>query len=298
MISTKALVAVATGALIVGSPAAFAQTGSTQQSPDAQENRVGNILRSLFGDRLGVSTSVEQQWTLGRKPLATQKTQFDTRIDADVRSRALTAANGARMKTEYNRLVALETRYGADGRFTTQERTELADGYGALTQALTEGGFADSGTSAKLAVADGRVDFERRVDASVSSRRLSRVEATRLKRDYADLVQTEATYARDGISSREQDDLEARLDGLDQRVGDTAYGNAPTVVDNRTRLTNIERALASSGLATAVQTQLRVELGDLTRLEAAYSRMPPSNDDKSYLERRIADLETRARVRR
>ncbi len=301
MIKVKSLLASATVALtcVSGSVGfvslpALAQTSSDQRS-GSQEDRVGSILGAIFGDRLGASSSLERQWVAGRKPLATQQSQFNTRIDADVRSNRLTSANGTRMKTEYDQLVALETRYGADNRFTTQERTELADRYGALTQALSEGGYAE--TPAKLAVAEGRAVFERRVDEGVSARRLSRTQATALKRDYVALIQTEASYARNGIDSREQEDLDARLDALDARVGDTAYGSS-TPLDNRTRLSNIDRALGASGLSSAAQAQARVELGDLTRLEAAYSRTTPTSDDKIYLERRIVELENRARVRR
>lgn len=295
----RTFTAMAAGALILAPGVASAQAGSSDQSTGAQEDRVGAILGTLFGDRLGVSTSVERQWAAGRKPLATQRAQFIARIDADVRSGALTARNGTRVKAEYEELVALEARYGADNRFTTAERTDLSDRYGALTQALTEGGYADEDEdSDSLSVADGRTEFNRRVDAGVTARRLSRTEATRLKSDYAALIQTEAAYARDGISRREREDLDTRLDALDARVGDTAYGGGPAVIDNRTRLSNIDRALSASGLNAAAQAQVRVELGDLTRLAAAYDRTAPTSDDRSYLDRRIADLETRARVRR
>ena len=56
--------------------------------------------------------------------------------------------------------------------------------------------------------------------------------------------------------------------------------------------------MTASGLSATAQTQLRVELGDVTRLEAAYARTSPSADDRAYLERRIVDLETRVRIRR
>ncbi len=155
------------------------------------------------------------------------------------------------MKSEYGELVALEARFGADGRFTTQERTELGDRYGALTQALSEGGYGEDAQDSR-SVADGRAEFERRVDAAVSARRLSRTQASALKRDYAALIQIETSYARDGLSSRERDDLDARLDALDARVGDTAYGGDP-VLDNRTRLANVERALSGSGIGSRNQ---------------------------------------------
>lgn len=298
MVAIRSLAAITSGALLLAAAPGIAQAQSSSTQTETQENRVGSILRSLFGDRLGVSTSVEQQWAAGRKPLATQRTEFNTRIDSDIRSGSLTATNGARMKAEYDRLVALETRYGTDGRFTTQERTELADGYGALTQALTDGGYTDTAVSTKLTVAEGRAEFEQRVNAGVTARRLTRTQATRLKQDYASLLATETSYAKDGISSSEQDTIDQRLDALDARVGDTAYGSTTTTLDSRTRLTNVERAISSSGLNATNQARLRVEHGDLVRLEAAYTRSAPTSDDQAYLERRIVDLETRARVKR
>lgn len=298
MVMTKTLTAIGVGALLLSSAPALAQADGGAQSTEKQKLRVGDILGSLFGDRLGSSTSIEAQWAAGRKPLATQRTQFHTRIDTDVRAGTLTQANGTRMKSEYDDLVSLETRYGADGRFTTAERTELGDRYGALTQALSEGGYADTSAPDTLSVADGKADFTRRVDAQVAARKLTRTAATKLKSDYAALITTEAGYARDGISERERDDLDARLDALDARVGDTAYGSTPVVLDNRTRLSNVESALRASGLSTTAQAQVRVEAGDLARLDAAYARATPTSDDRAYLERRIAELETRAKVKR
>lgn len=298
MVTTKTFTALSAGVLLLAAAPAFGQSDTAQSSTDKQKLRVGDILGSLFGDRLGTSTSIEAQWAVGRKPLNTQRTQFHTRIDTDVRAGTLTQANGTRMKSEYDELVALETRYGADGRFTTAERTELGDRYGALTQALSDGGYADASEPDTLSVADGKAEFTRRVDAQVSARRLTRTAGTKLKTDYAALIKTEASYARDGISAGERDDLDARLDALDTRVGDTAYGGGPVVLDNRTRLTNVENALRASGLSTAAQAQVRVEVGDLTRLDAAYARATPTSDDRAYLERRIVELETKAKVKR
>lgn len=296
MFATKTFTACAAASLFLTAGSASAQTAPAD--PRAQENRVGAIIGALFGDQRGASTSIESQWAAGRKPLATQRFQFNTRINADVRSGSLTQANGTRVMAEYDQLVALEARYGADAVFTTRERTELGDRYGDLTQALTEGGYADDDGLAKLTVAEGRAEFVRRVDAAVAARRLSRIGATNLKRDYATLIQTEASLARDGISEREQDDLDTRLDALDARVGDTAIGSGPAVVDERTRLANVDRALAASGLSAVAKAQVKVELGDLTRLAAAYARVSPSSEEQNYLERRIVNLETRSRVRR
>lgn len=299
--------ALATSALLLSSGAALAQTPyysnqtQTQQQPSQQQEAIGAILGALFGDRLGVSTGVDAQWAAGRRPLNTQRTQFYSRIDADVRSGNLSSYAGDRLKTDYDALVQLEARYGSDGRFTAAERNDLNDRYSRLTQAVADGGYGNDGGSGNgyASVADGRIEFEARVDAAVRNRRLARTEGTRLKSDYQALIQVESGYLRDGsLSARERDDLERRLDALDARVGDVQSGGG--YQDNRTRLSAIERAASTngSGVGRAEAADILVEVGDLTRLEAAYSRSQPSSDDRAYLERRIGELEVRARIRR
>ncbi|MGC1269720.1 MAG: hypothetical protein WA842_03885 [Croceibacterium sp.] len=277
---------------------AAAQTSTTTTTQESQRDRIGQILGTLFGGRLGASATLESQWAAGRKPLADQRAQFETRVDTDVRAGTLSQATGARLKSDYYNLVQLEARYGADGRFTTQEQTELADGYGALTQALASGGTEFDNQPATTEVADGRVEFNRRVDAAVAARRLTRTAGTTLKNDYAALVRIEAGYIRDGqISAAERSDLDARLDALDVRVGDTVYGSGTAVLTPRQRLDAIAAALTRNGLGTSAVAQLRVEHGDLSRLEAAYARLSVTAADRAYLDQRLTDLETRARLR-
>lgn len=296
MTSTQSLPAAAALALALAASPAAAQT--TVDAPSQQQERIGAILGALFGDRLGATTSIESQWAAGRTPLLTQRTQFTARIDSDVRSGAINQTTGTRLKTDYTALVDLETRYGADRRFTAEERADLASRYEALTRVLSDGRYADA-PSAGASVVAGKADFDRRVDAAVSSRRLSRTDGTRLKTEYSALIQVEAGYLRDGqITARERDDLDSRLDALDARVGDVGYGGGTTVQTPRNRLDAVLRALPSSGLSAAAQTQLRIEHEDLNRLAAAYERLTPSTDERAYLERRISELETRAKVRR
>ncbi len=285
--------AAATALTFVAAPV-FAQTSTTQQT---QGSRLGDIFGALFGDRFGGTTSIDAQWAVGQMPLTRQQAQFQTRVDAEVRSGRLDQNTAARLRSDYADLVQLENEYGADRRFTVEERRELAERYRAVTDTLTAGAYADNGTTTTTVVADGRADFTRRVDSAVSARRISRVQGTRLKNDYAALVQLETSYLRDrSISESERDDLEARLDALDERLGDVGFGGAATTP--RSRLDAIGRALPSSGLSYAAQTQLRVEHGDLSRLELAYARFNATADDRAYLDRRLADLEVRARIRR
>jgi hypothetical protein len=202
------------------------------------------------------------------------------------------------MKTDYAELVQLEQRYGADRRFTMQERSELAERYNALTQILTNQTYGDEYNSQSPNVAEGQSEFIARVDASIASRRLTRVAGNRLKSDYRLLSQTEASYLRDGVlDARERDDLDARLDALDARVGDTAYNGNTTTLTPRARLSAIADAITSSNLSSMAQAQLRVEHGDLSYLEAAYARLTVTADDRRYLESRLSDLERRLQIR-
>ena len=73
------------------------------------------------------------------------------------------------------------------------------------------------------------------------------------------------------LSESERGDLDARLDSLDARLGDVSY--ATTALSPRARLAVISGAVPSSGLSTAAQAQLRVEVEDLSRLEAAYTNL-------------------------
>jgi hypothetical protein len=284
----KPLILAAAAAITFTAGPAYAQASTTQRNP------IADIFGALFGDRLGVTTSIESQWAAGQTPLANQRAQFESRVDAEVRTGALDQATAARLKADYYDLVQLEARYGADRRFTTAERTTLADRYGELTQVLADRAYADAGTSATAEVAEGRAEFEARVDAALAARRITRTEARRLKTDYAALAGREAGYLGDGvISGQERADLDARLDALDARLPDTAYA----ALTPRARLDAIGRALPSSRLSAAARAQLQVEYEDLARLEAAYARLNASAEERAYLERRVANLESRAGVR-
>lgn len=286
------LTAAATAALAAAPAPLLAQSDSPSSARDA----IGAILGAVFGDR-GATNTLEAQWSAGQTPLTDQRAAFESRVDTDVRSGTLTSATGARLKYDYYELTELEGRYGADRRFTTQERAELTDRYGRLTQVLADGRYADGATATSAEIAEGRAAFEQRVDAAVAARRISRTAGSRLKADYRALVGVEEGYMRDGaISATERSDLDARLDALDVRVGDTGYNTA--TLTPRARLDAVARALPSSGLSSTAQAQLRTEHADLTRLEAAYARYAASADEKAYLESRLADLEARARVRR
>ena len=284
----KKLILVTAAALAVTAGTASAQTSTT-----TQRNPIADIFGAVFGDRLGVTTSIESQWAAGQTPLANQRAQFESRVDGEVSTGALNEATGTRLKYDYYQLVQLEARYGADRRYTTAERTELADRYGALTQVLADRAYADAGVATTTEVADGRAEFNSRVDAALAARHINRAQARRLKSDYEAVARVESGYLRDGmLSSAERADLDTRLDALDRRLPATSYA----VLTPRQRLDAISRALTNNRLSTNVRAQLQVEYEDLARLESAYARLNESTEEQAYLERRLAELETRARV--
>ena len=288
----------ATAAILATASSATAQNTTQNEQQSRQQERINSIFGALFGDRSGSTASLETQWAAGRTPLANQRAQFDSRIDNDVRSGGLDQRTAVRLKSDYAELVQLELRYGSDRRFTTQERSELADRYNTLTQVLTNPTYGDDDNMQSPNVAEGQSEFNARVDASIAARRLSRVAGNRLKADYRLLAQTEATYLRDGVlDERERDDLDVRLDALDTRVGDTDYTGSNTTLTPRARLSAIANAITSSSFSATSQAQLRVELGDLSYLEAAYARLAMTADDRRYLETRLSDMERRLQIR-
>ena len=288
----------ATVAVLASASSVAAQNTSQDDQQSRQQERINSIFGALFGDRSASSGSLESQWATGRTPLANQRTQFDSRIDSDVRSGALDQRTASRLKTDYAELVQLELRYGADRRFTIQERSDLAERYNALTQVLTNQTYGDDYSTQSPNVAEGQPEFIARVDASIAARRISRVAGNRLKADYRLLTQTEANYLRDGmLDERERDDLDARLDALDMRVGDTAYSGNNNTISPRARLSAIANAISTSNLSATAQAQLRVEHGDLSYLEAAYARLTMTTEDRRYMESRLNDLERRLQIR-
>lgn len=298
-------------ALASVSQMALAQTTTTANSAQAQPSvgeRIRAILGNILGDRSTNNSTLNAQWAAGRTPLADQRYEFESRVDAEVRARNLTAADGDRLKSDYRMLVDTEARYGADGNFSVAERDDLSRRYTELINALQRGSYGGVGAGVgtgvgssydtQPTVAQGETEFRRRVDSQLAARRISRTEATRLRNDYAALVRLESDYLRDGyIDSNERAELDRRLDALDVRVGDTGYGNGGYQTTAQ-RLDAVARAVPTAGLSSSARAQLQVELEDIRRLEAAYSRLSPTAEERAYLERRVSDLETRARIRR
>lgn len=290
MTSIKTFTAAAAAALtLAAAGVASAQTpySATPYSPQSQEpSQGGRVLEAILGTLFGTGqTSLDSEWSRGRRPLYNQRTQFEARVDAGMRDGSLSRRQAERLRADYTDLVALETRFAADGRFTTAERTELNDRYRDLTRRLEEladddGGYDDDYDRWEP-LAGQTAAFDARVAAALRARDITRTESTRLRTDFQALVQLEAQYQRDGLSDRERQDLETRYADLNRRVGDDyvpgnggGYGD-PHAMQIEAR---IAAGLRDGSISRSEATRYREELRDLSR--------------------RWADLEARVSVRR
>lgn len=269
------LLAASVAALTLAAGAASAQTpySQTPYGQQTQTDPIGAILGALFGDRLGVSTTLDSEWSRGRRPLNTQRAQFESRLDADVRSGAISSSAASSLSAEYGDLVALEARYAADGRVSNQERADLSERYRAFSTRYQAGGQSgyDDDYDGWRPLAESRAAFDARVNAGVRNRTLTRTQAARLSTDFDALVRLETSYERNGIDAREREDLEARWADLNRRVGDgydddydsgDNYGSDPRGAQIEAR---IAAGLRSGEISRTEAASLRLELRDLLR---------------------------------
>lgn len=284
--AAAAALAVSTaGAALAQTP--YGQTPYGQTPYGSQQPQGGQVLESILGALFGTGqTTLDSEWGRGRRPLFNQRAAFENRLEAGVRDGSLSYNQSTRLRADYGDLVALETRYASDGRFTASERADLNARYRDLTRRLDDiGGYDDGGgydDDRWEPLAGQTVAFDARVAAALRAREISRAESTRLRADFQALIRLEAQYERDGLSQREREDLEARYADLNRRVGDDYMpGNGG----------------GGYGDPHAMQIEARIAAGlrdgSITRAEAARFR-----EELRDLSRRWADLEARVQLRR
>lgn len=266
--------------------ALYPDDGGYGGQPSGQAQLPGGIIGALFGavfgDAFGNDQQIEDDYSQGRRPLAERRAALEARIDAGVRDGSISRTEATRLRADYTALVQLETRYAADGRLTTQERSDLRDRYRVLSQrvgdARDDDGYDDDYGWRPLA--DQRADFGVRIDAAVRDRRLTRLEGSRLRSEFDALIRIEADYQRGGLSAQERQTLTTRLADLERRLGDGGYDDGGYGIDPR-----------------AAQIEARIAAGErngsISRAEAGRLR-----DELRDLTRRWADLEARVQVRR
>jgi hypothetical protein len=285
----RAFLAASTAALLL-SVAANAQTQQAQQNDILQQ-----MLGAMFGTTpQATDQTLESDWNQGRRPFGQRREQLDTRIDTAVRDGSISRSEAEQIRAEYDDIVRLEERYSADGNVSPQQRADLRTRYRELTQRVGGQGYAQTADNARWQPLSTRSSaFEQQINAGLRNRTLSQTEANRLRNDWRALAQVEANYQRGGLDSREQADLWARYNAIDDRMAGSigGFGNDRNPVrwsQMETRLATAER---NGRISRNDAVQLRAQLGDLARLDAAYANGGYSSDQRAYLTRRYADLD-------
>jgi len=262
------------------------------------EGRIGDLLANVLGAPRPNMTS-DTSWADNFRPSEDRRIVPETRIAEALKARTITAAEAATLRRAHKELIALDSRYAADGRFTPEEYADLEERTTKLGTEI-DAAIATRDIAANpdwASLASRRTDFDNRLFAALDARVINLAEANRLRADWASLVNVEASYERGGLDTREIADLQSRLNGLETRLG--RFG---TPTDSR----NVKSAQSWADLTTLVSERerdrslgrfqierLRTELGDLTRLDAAWRQLDRgrlTSEQQAYLDQRHADI--------
>ncbi len=274
--------------------------GQQSYGQQQQGGILGQLLGAVFGQSQQASEqALESDWNQGRRPFEQRRATLDARIDAAVRDGSIGRREADELRREYDEIVRLESQYTVDGSASTQQRSDLRSRYRALSQRV--GGPGGSSAYGENPQNTGRWEmlatraggFEQQVTAGLRSRDLTQAEAMRLRSEWRTLSQLEATYQREGLDQREQSDLWARYNDLTRRAGgEDSWNGDRNPVD---RWSAMGRRLDSSEqngrLTRNEAVQVRAQLSDLARLEAAYAARGYNAEQQVYLNRRHGELD-------
>lgn len=120
----------------------------------------------------------------GWRSLADQRVTFNARVDAALRDRRISRTEAARLRTDFDALIRVETSYERDG-LSDRERQDLTTRLADLDRRIGDGGGYDDGGYG----ADPRaVQIEARIAAGERNGSISRAEAARLREELRDLT--------------------------------------------------------------------------------------------------------------
>jgi hypothetical protein len=270
---------------------------AAQTSYNNQNDVFGTLLGNIFGNQQASEQTLENDWNQGRRPFAQRRQTVESRIAAGVANGSISRADAEAFSDEYEDIVDTEARYTANGAISQDQREDLRARYRGLINRVNydrgqqqNWGQQDYGYQS---IASQRAVFDARINQALQQRRISSTEAQRMRRDFQGLAQLEADYQRGGIDGRERTDLEARYDGLERRLNERGFGGDV----NSVRWSSFERRIAAAERNGTLQrrdaAQLRTEIGDLARLDAAYAANGFNNNERSYLTRRYAEVDAR-----
>jgi hypothetical protein len=164
----------------------------------------------------------------GWRGINERQRELDARIDRGVASRCLTRSEALRLRTEYQHIALLERQYRASGGVFTQfERQDLDRRMDQLNRDITRQCRDDDrrGAPGPLPGLPGtpweninqrQARLDARIDRGVRRGCLARREAVRLRAEFRNIANLEATYRRSGggLTMVERQDLDRRFDRL------------------------------------------------------------------------------------
>ena len=186
----------------------------------AADGRFTNEERADLNSRYNALTQTLESGAAGYgdvNSVAQGRAAFEARVDASVNARRITRTEATRLKTDYQALIQLETRYAAKGSITAAERNDLDTRLDALDVRVGDGPavqppVAPQTPRVRLAA------LETAVTAAERSGALTRADAADVRVQLGDLTRLEAAYGRYNPSADETAYLTRRLGELETRV--------------------------------------------------------------------------------
>lgn len=167
------------------------------------------------------------------------------------------------------------------------------------------GGLLDAFTPdqvRRLPIDDRQAWIEGRIEAGVRDGTLNRAEARRLRADFDEIARLERSYQRNGLSYREQAELDRRFDRLSAQVYQEradGKGRWAAINERQRRLDErIDTGVRQGDLTRAEAQGLRRDFQSLARLEARYRNGGLSGAERVDLDRRFDALSARIRDER
>jgi len=151
-----------------------------------------------------------------------RQANLDARIDAGVRNGSLTRNEAADLRREFYNIASAERAYrNSGGGLDARERRDLDRRFDELSMRIRW----DRHDAQDRRDRDGwqninqrQRELDRRIDAGIRDRSLSRTEAYRLRAEFSEIARLEERYRRNGLSTAERRDLDRRFDRLSYRV--------------------------------------------------------------------------------
>ena len=123
--------------------------------------------------------------------VAEGRAAFDARVDAAVTARRLTRTEATRLKTDYQALIQVESRYKADGAISAAERADLDARLDALDLRVGDGPAGQNG-SAALPARTRLANLETSLAAAERAGAVTRADAADIRVELGDLTRLEA----------------------------------------------------------------------------------------------------------